>query len=103
MADRDSNAGKTILWVVIAAIVIFIILLLLGIIDFDSEGEFEAPEVDVEATGGELPDLDVDTADIDVGTEPATVEVPDVDVDTEEVDVDLPTIDVDEADADEGR
>jgi hypothetical protein len=38
----------------------------------------EAPEVNVE--GGRAPDVDVDPARVEVGTDTQTVEVPDVDV-----------------------
>ena len=46
--------------------------------DIDQTEEAELPEVDVE--GGNMPEFDVETADVDVGTEEVTVEVPDVDV-----------------------
>ncbi|GHA75752.1 hypothetical protein [Cognatilysobacter bugurensis] len=56
----------------------------------------ELPDVDVNAQGGELPAYDVETADVDVGTEPATVSVPDVDVDvgSEQKTVEVPDVDV---------
>ncbi|MGH7443867.1 MAG: hypothetical protein ACREKM_03280 [Longimicrobiales bacterium] len=40
--------------------------------------EGEMPDVEVE--GGQLPEYDVDAADVDVGTDTTTVVVPDVDV-----------------------
>jgi hypothetical protein len=46
--------------------------------DVDQTKEGELP--DVEVTGGQLPEYDVETADVDVGTEEKTVEVPDVDI-----------------------
>ena len=46
--------------------------------DVDQTKEAELPEVDVE--GGQMPEYDVETADVDVGTKKTTVEVPDVDV-----------------------
>lgn len=36
---------------------------------------------DVEVSGGNMPEFDVETADVDVGTKETTVEVPTVDVD----------------------
>jgi hypothetical protein len=47
----------------------------------DVEEEGELPEVNVE--GGEMPEVDVDPADVDVttGTDTNTVVTPDVDVD----------------------
>lgn len=46
--------------------------------DVDQTKEAELPEVEV--TGGQVPEFDVETADVDVGTKETTVEVPDVDV-----------------------
>jgi hypothetical protein len=46
--------------------------------DVDQTKEGELPEVDVR--GGQVPEYDVETADVDVGTKTTTVEVPDVDV-----------------------
>ena len=46
--------------------------------DVDQTEEGDLPEVNVE--GGNLPEYDVDVADVKVGTDTATVVVPDVDV-----------------------
>lgn len=46
--------------------------------DVDQTKEAELPEVEV--TGGQMPEFDVETADVDIGTKKTTVEVPDVDV-----------------------
>ena len=46
--------------------------------DVDQTEEGEMPDVDVE--GGNMPEYDVDTADVDVTTEERTVDVPVVDV-----------------------
>ena len=59
----------------------------------DQTEEGEMPEITAE--GGNLPEYDVDPAEIEIGTEPATVDVPtDVDVTTEEREVELPDVDV---------
>ena len=47
--------------------------------DVDQTEEAELPDVDVE--GGNMPEFDVETADVDVGSETMEVEVPTVDVD----------------------
>ena len=47
--------------------------------DVDQTEEAELPEVDVE--GGNMPEFDVETADVEVGEEEVTVDVPTVDVD----------------------
>ena len=44
--------------------------------DVDQTKEGEMPEVEVK--DGQLPEYDVETADVDVGTKETTVEVPDV-------------------------
>lgn len=46
--------------------------------DVDQTQEGELPEVEVK--GGQMPEFDVETADVDVGTKQTTVEVPDVDI-----------------------
>lgn len=42
--------------------------------------EGELPDVDVTAEGGQLPEYDVETADVEVGTREEQVTVPDIDV-----------------------
>lgn len=49
--------------------------------DVDQTKEGDLPEVEVNATGGEMPEFDVDGPTVNVGTENKTVEVPTVDVD----------------------
>lgn len=46
--------------------------------DVDQTKEGDLPEVEVK--DGQMPEFDVETADVDVGTKTTTVEVPDVDV-----------------------
>ena len=86
-----TQAGKIITGVIIGAIAVFILVTL---VDVDVSGDLEVPEVQM--TGGELPSVDVNTADIDVGTRDAEVEVPtDVNVETETRSIPVPTIDID--------
>jgi uncharacterized lipoprotein len=63
----------------------------------DKTEDGEAPSMDVDADAGELPEYDVDTPDVNVGTETQTVDVPDVDVNTTEETVEVPTVDVEPA------
>lgn len=49
--------------------------------DVDQTQEGEMPEVEVNATGGQMPEFDVDGPTVNVGTENKTIEVPTVDVD----------------------
>jgi hypothetical protein len=57
--------------------------------------EGEAPDVDVEVKGGQVPKYDVDAPDVDVKTRETEVTVPtDVDVKTEKRTVKVPDVDV---------
>lgn len=49
--------------------------------DVDQTKEAELPDVDVNASGGQAPEFDVDAPQVNVGTENKTVEVPTLDVD----------------------
>jgi len=49
--------------------------------DVDQTKEGEMPDVDVNASGGQLPEFNVEGPAVNVGTENKTVEVPTVDVD----------------------
>jgi uncharacterized lipoprotein len=49
--------------------------------DVDQTQEGNLPDVDVNATGGQLPEFNVEGPDVNVGTENKTVQVPTVDVD----------------------
>ena len=49
--------------------------------DVDQTKEGEMPDVDVNASGGELPEFNVEGPTVNVGTENKTIEVPTVDVD----------------------
>lgn len=82
------------LWAVIIAVIL--VLVAAWAIDFDTSGDLEMPEIraDVDATGGELPEVDVDTADIEVRERAAQVDVPDVDVEMEERTFTYPDVDI---------
>ncbi len=58
--------------------VIAIVLLAVWAIDVDVSGDVEMPTVEV--TGGEMPDVDVDTVDVDATMEEKTILVPNIDV-----------------------
>ena len=49
--------------------------------DVDQTKEGEMPDVDVNASGGQVPEFNVEGPDVNVGMENKTVQVPDVDVD----------------------
>ena len=48
--------------------------------DVDQTKEGEMPDVEVNATGGQLPEYNVEGPTVNVGTETKTVEVPTVDI-----------------------
>jgi hypothetical protein len=50
-------------------------------VDQTKEGEIPDVDVDVNASGGQLPEFDVEGPDVNVSTKNVTVEVPTVDVD----------------------
>lgn len=62
----------------------------LGACDVDQTQEGELPEVNV--SGGEMPEYDVDAANVEVGTTNQQVEVPTIE--TETTTVETPTVDV---------
>jgi len=49
--------------------------------DVDQTKEGEMPDVDVNASGGQLPEFNVEGPSVNVGSENRTVEVPTVDID----------------------
>lgn len=61
----------------------------------EDKGELPNLDVDVTADAGELPEYEVNWADVDVGTTTKTVEIPKVVVVMEEETVEVPYIDVD--------
>jgi len=65
--------------------------------DVDQTQEAKLPEVDVdvETTAGQMPEYNVDWADVNVGTRTTTVKIPKVVVVMEEEEVEVPYVDVD--------
>ena len=59
-------------------------LLAMAACDVDTKGNVEVPDVDVNVSGGQLPDVDVTGPDVNVGTKNETVQVPTVEVDVPE-------------------
>jgi hypothetical protein len=76
---RNGGLGRAIAIIAVIAVVALALAWVLGLFNVDTSGRLVAPEVTVE--GGEVPNVDVETADIDVGTETTTIEVPTVDID----------------------
>lgn len=56
-------------------------LLVMGACDVDQTKEGNLPDIDVNATGGDLPEFEVEGPQVNVGTENKVIQVPTVDVD----------------------
>lgn len=52
--------------------------------DVDQTKEGDMPDIDVNASGGQLPEYDVEGPEVNVGTENKVVQVPTVDIDAPE-------------------
>jgi hypothetical protein len=86
-----------LLALIIALIGLAVLAQMTGLLDFDTSGSVRAPAIDVKISGGEVPDVDVDTAKVKVGVTEKTVKLPSgVDVDMQKERVKLPEVDVDE-------
>ena len=77
---------------VISASLALITLAALSACDVDQTKEGDLPEVNV--SGGQLPEYDVDVANVTVGTTNEQIEVPTIETETRNVQV--PTIDVEQ-------
>ncbi|MBT8423666.1 MAG: hypothetical protein HKN98_01700 [Silicimonas sp.] len=71
---------------IIAAVIAAVAVVAFGIYYFDVDQTQDAslPDVDISVEGGEMPEYDVETGDVDVGTEEVTIQVPTVDVESPE-------------------
>ena len=86
-----------LLALLIALIGLAVLAQMTGLVDFDTSGTLRAPAIDVKVRGGEVPDVDVETAKVKVGVTEKTVKLPSrVDVDMQREQVKLPEVDVDE-------
>ncbi len=74
--------GRTVGIIIIVILVLFGLAWATGIISFDQTQEGALPDVSVD--GGQLPRVDADVADVDVGTKNEVVEVPTIDVERAE-------------------
>ena len=92
--DQRGGGGRTVIIILVVVAVLAVLAYALGLFNVDAEGELKTPEVAVAVEGGELPDVQVETADIDVGTTTETVKLPEVDVSTTEEEVKLPTVEI---------
>lgn len=89
---RSGGAGRTIMIILVVAVLAVIVAFATGMINLNSTGG-SLPQVEVQ--GGSLPKVDADVGSIDMGTKATTVEVPKVTTTTETVKV--PTLSVEKA------
>lgn len=78
----------------IPALIVAAGLSLTAACEVDQTKEAKAPDVDVNASGGQLPEFDVDAKEVVVGTTETNVSVPDVDVETKETQIEVPKVEV---------
>lgn len=76
--DVRSPNTTTILLVIVGIVAVVVLAWAAGLFNVRTEGSLRAPDVTV--SGGNVPDVNVDTADIDVGTKQEEVTVPTIDV-----------------------
>jgi hypothetical protein len=75
-AAEQEKSMKNVIKVVLAGS-----FLSIAACDVDTKGNVAVPNVDVNVSGGELPDVNVTGPDVKVGTKNETVQVPTIDVD----------------------
>jgi hypothetical protein len=90
---RSSTPAWLLAIIVIVGLVIAAFAL--GLVNIDQIRGAKAPDIKVQASGGQAPVFDITTADIDIGNKKETVKVPTVDVGTTDTQVTVPTISVD--------
>lgn len=78
VVEKKSSMGWLVALLIVVALVVAAFAF--GLIDLDADAG-KVPDVKVETSGGELPSVDANVADVDVGTKETTIEVPTIDVD----------------------
>ncbi|WP_300537516.1 hypothetical protein [Sphingosinicella sp.] len=72
------KGSRTIVIVVAVIVLLAVVGYALGLFNVDASGDLKTPEVSV--SGGEIPEVQLETGDIDVGTKETTIDVPTVDI-----------------------
>lgn len=76
---EDENKKSMAGWIIGGVALLALGAAVIYLTDIDLTQTAELPEVNVE--GGQMPAVDVDVADIDVGSKEVTMEVPTIDID----------------------
>ena len=74
--ERRGGIGRWLLILLALAAILAAIGFATGFFTADTSGRLQAPDVDVSVKGGSVPDVDVDSKKLEVGTEKETIEVP---------------------------
>jgi hypothetical protein len=80
VVETRSSGSAGWLLALLVIVLLVVAAFAFGLINVDQVQKGELPTVNVEASGGQAPTFDVDTAKVDVGTKTETVEVPTVEV-----------------------
>ncbi|MEO6718137.1 MAG: hypothetical protein ABIM50_12935 [Novosphingobium sp.] len=91
-APRRSSLGNVLLMIVLVAIVLVGILFATGFFSAKVTQDGQMPTVSVKADAGSLPQVDLNSKKVVVGTKPTTVDVPTVE--TKKATIDVPVVGV---------
>ena len=97
---RGGGLGRTLAILLALALLVVVVLFATGFWRINTSGQLKAPDVDVSVKGGEVPNVDLDSKKVVVGTKETSVEVPKVEVDTKKAKVDVPVVGVTEGKTD---
>ena len=97
---RGGGFGRALLILLAIVAIIAAILFATGFWRVNTSGELKVPNVDVSVKGGEMPNVDVDSKKVVVGTKKESIEVPKVEVDTKKERIDVPVVGVTEGKTD---
>jgi len=92
VVERRSNAGLVLGIIVALAVIVVAFLFLTGFWSADVKKSGSLPDVHVSAQGGSLPQVDVHSKEVVVGTKPTQVTVPKVE--STHTTVDVPVVGV---------
>lgn len=88
---EDSNSGKKIGTIVaVGAAVVILGAAALYLVDVDQTKEAQLPTVAVDVDSGQMPEFDVDVAEVNIGSKKVGVDVPTMDVETKTVEIEVP-------------
>jgi len=92
IVEKRSNAGIVIGLIIALAAIIIALLFLTGFWSADVKKSGSLPDVHVSAQGGSLPEVDVHSKEVVVGTKPTKVTVPKVE--TTKTTINVPVVGV---------